>query len=154
MLRGVLDLSPARIQPLREAVRTLADAGARLEQARALVELGSALFARGEVAPAREALAAGLDLADRCGALALCRRARSELVAAGARPRRNARRGPHALTPGERRTVLMAAEGMTNREIAQALFVSVKTVEGQLAAAYPKLGVHTRRELAGALSNG
>ena len=151
MLRGMLDPSPARIQPLREAVQTLTDAGARLEQARALVELGTALLARGERVEAREALQAGLDLADRCGGLALCRRARAELVAAGARPRRNARQGPGALTPGERRTALMAAEGMGNREIAQALFVSVKTVEGQLAAAYLKLGIHNRRELPGAL---
>ena len=152
LLRGMLDPSPAGVQFLREAVQTLTDAAARLEQARALVELGSALFARGEVASAREALGGGLDLADRCGGLALCRRARAELIAAGARPRRNARQGPDALTPAERRTALMAAEGMANREIAQALFVSVKTVEGQLAAAYPKLGVHNRRELAGALS--
>jgi DNA-binding CsgD family transcriptional regulator len=151
MLRGMLDPSPTGVDALREAVEVFVAASARLEQARALVELGTALLARGQSVEGREALQAGLDLADRCGGLALCRRARSELVAAGARPRRNARQGPGALTPAERRTALMAAEGMANREIAQALFVSVKTVEGQLAAAYLKLGVHNRRELPGAL---
>jgi DNA-binding CsgD family transcriptional regulator len=151
MLRGMVDASDRRIELLREAVDTLDAAAAHLEQARALVELGIALLARGEVASARRTLGAGLDLADRCGAVALCQRARTELIAAGARPRRNALRGADALTPAERRTALMAAEALTNKQIAQALFVSVKTVEGQLAAAYSKLGVHRRGELARAI---
>ena len=48
----------------------------------------------------------------------------------------------------------MAASGMTNREVAQALFVSTKTVETQLSQAYSKLGIGSRAELAGALSGG
>jgi DNA-binding CsgD family transcriptional regulator len=152
VLRGMVDPDPPGAEALYEAVKVLESASARLEQARALVELGGTLLARGQRVEAREVLGAGLDLAHRCGGVALTRRARAELIAAGARPRRSLRHGPGALTPGERRTALMAADGMANREIAQALFVSVKTVEGQLAAAYLKLGVHNRRELPGALS--
>ncbi len=77
--------------------------------------------------------------------------ARAELVATGARPRRDALSGPAALTPAELRTARMAVGGLTNREIAQALFVSAKTVEAQLSHAYAKLAIHSRSELAIAL---
>jgi DNA-binding CsgD family transcriptional regulator len=56
-----------------------------------------------------------------------------------------------ALTPSERRIAEMAAEGMSNPEIAQALFVTRKTVEAHLAGAYRKLDIRSRGELAGAL---
>ena len=58
---------------------------------------------------------------------------------------------PAALTPSETRVARMAAEGMTNRDIAQALFVTPKTVEVHLSNAYRKLGVRSRRELQAAL---
>lgn len=132
---------------LREAVDTLDQSGARLEHARALVNLGIGLRSRGEPEAAREPLTEGLDLAHRCGAVLLAEQARSELVATGARPRREAMSGPAALTPAELRTARMAAEGLTNREIAQALFVSTKTVEWQLSHAYSKLGIKGRGEL-------
>jgi DNA-binding CsgD family transcriptional regulator len=74
-------------------------------------------------------------------------------VAAGARPRREALSGPGALTPAELRTARMAAEGMTDREIAQGLFVSAKTVETHLSHAYAKLGIERRAELSAALSD-
>ena len=92
-----------------------------------------------------------MDLADRCGALALVRRAREELALAGARPRRERIAGPEALTGSELRIVQMAARGMTNREIAQTLFVSLRTVETHLTHAYQKLEIGSRSELAGAL---
>ena len=87
----------------------------------------------------------------RCGALRLAGRAREELVAAGARPRRAALSGRDALTPSERRVAQLAADGMTNREIAQALFVTEKTVETHLGRAFMKLGVRSRKQLAQAL---
>jgi DNA-binding CsgD family transcriptional regulator len=59
--------------------------------------------------------------------------------------------GPAALTPSERRVAEIAADGASNREIAQALFVTTKTVEVHLTSAYRKLGVRGRAELAGHL---
>ncbi|MGZ4274848.1 MAG: LuxR C-terminal-related transcriptional regulator, partial [Solirubrobacteraceae bacterium] len=150
--RGGLDAGPEGLEQLREAVALLEDSPAALERARALVNLGSGLRRRDESVAARELLAAGLDLAHRCGAVALAETARAELVATGARPRRASLRGPGALTPAELRTAEMAARGMSNREVAQALFVSTKTVETQLSQAYAKLGISSRAELAVALS--
>lgn len=82
----------------------------------------------------------------------LVERARAELRAAGARPRREALGGVESLTPSERRVAGMAAEELTNREIAQAHFVTSKTVEVHLSNAYRKLEIRSRRELVGALS--
>jgi DNA-binding CsgD family transcriptional regulator len=72
-------------------------------------------------------------------------------VATGARPRRTAAAGRDGLTPSELRAAEMAASGQTNREIAQALFVTEKTVETHLGRAFMKLGVHSRKHLAQAL---
>jgi DNA-binding CsgD family transcriptional regulator len=148
-LAGTLDPGEER---LREAVTLLGRSPARLEHARALVDLGAWLAAHGERRRAREPLSEALDRAHRLGAVALADRARAELVATGARPRRRARRGREALTPAELRTARMAAAGRTNREIAQSLFVSARTVEAQLHQAYAKLGISARGELATALS--
>jgi DNA-binding CsgD family transcriptional regulator len=149
---GTLDDGPAGLAQLQEAVALLSDSPARLARARALVDLGIGLRHRGEAVAAREPLSAGLDLAHRCGAVALAEVARAALVATGARPRRASRSGPGSLTPAELRTAEMAASGMSNREIAQALFVSTKTVETQLSQAYAKLGIGSRAELAQALT--
>src|SRR5262249_27161641 len=78
------------------------------------------------------------------GADALAGRVRQELYAAGARPRTTALRGPDALTPSERRVADRAAAGQTNRAIAEALFVTPKTVELHLRNAYRKLGARNR----------
>jgi DNA-binding NarL/FixJ family response regulator len=102
-------------------------------------------------AEARDVLAAGLELAHACGATALAERTRTELLATGARPRRVARRGVDALTPSEGRVARMASEGQTNREIAQALYVTPKTVEVHLSSAYRKLDIRSRRDLPSAL---
>ena len=149
---GGLDGGAEGLAALREAVALLDDSPARLARAQALVNLGIGLRRRDEGLAAREPLAAGLDLAYQCGAVALADTARTELVATGARPRRASLRGPGSLTPAELRTAEMAASGMSNREIAQALFVSTKTVETQLSQAYSKLGIGSRAELAAALT--
>jgi DNA-binding CsgD family transcriptional regulator len=73
------------------------------------------------------------------------------LLASGARPRRDELRGRDALTASERRIAMLASEGRSNREIAQALFVTVRTVETHLTHAYIKLGIERREHLAGAL---
>jgi DNA-binding NarL/FixJ family response regulator len=77
---------------------------------------------------------------------------RSELYATGARPRTTALAGVESLTARELRVATLAADGQTNREIAQALFVTPKTVEVHLSSAYRKLDIRSRRELAGALA--
>ncbi len=136
---------------LAEAVDVLSGSDALLERAYALADWGAALRRQNERARAREPLATALELAERCGAEQLAERARVELVATGARPRRAMRRGLEALTPSERRVAGLAAGGRTNREIAQALFVTPKTVEVHLSHAYRKLGVNSRSQLAGAL---
>ncbi len=140
------------IELLRQAVTVLERTPARLEQARALTDLGAALRRAGRRADAREPLRRGLDLARRCGATALAERAHGELLSAGARPRRLVLSGIDALTASERRVADLAAEGLTNREIAQALFVTEKTVEGHLAHAYQKLDIGSRSQLRGVLS--
>ena len=98
------------------------------------------------------AIAAGVDLAVRCGAAPLAERVRTDLLIAGARPRRAGLSGVAALTTNERRVAAMAAAGSSNREIAQALYVSHKTVEKHLSAAYRKLGVGGRGDLTTALA--
>ena len=134
---------------LREAVEVLASSEARLEHAHALADLGAALLGEDHRVAARTPLLEALDLASDCGASALEERARAGLIAAGARPRRARTSGRDALTPREQRLVEMAASGMTNREIAEALFITKKTVESHLAHAFRKLGVSSRAELRG-----
>jgi DNA-binding CsgD family transcriptional regulator len=117
-----------------------------------LVDLGAALRAGNQRSAAREPLLEGLALAARCGAWALERRARTELAAIGVRPRTTARSGADALTPSERRVAELAAARDTNREIAQALFVTEKTVETHLGRSFRKLDITSRRQLAYALA--
>jgi len=133
---------------LEKSAAELERAGARLELAYTLVELGAALRRGGQRREAREPLARGADLAERCGAGALADRSATELRATGARPRRRLLTGLESLTASERRVAQMAVSGMTNRDIAQALFVTVKTVETHLGRLYRKLGIHSRAELA------
>jgi DNA-binding CsgD family transcriptional regulator len=86
------------------------------------------------------------------GAKPLATVARDELRATGARPRRAAFSGADALTPAELRVAQFAAQGLTNAQIAQDLFVTTKTVQTHLAHAYRKLDITSRRELADALA--
>ncbi len=139
------------IAGLGRAVELLAASPARLEHARALADLGAAQRRANRPAEARETLRSALDMARRCGATALAERAHGELLATGARPRRIYLRGVDSLTASERRVAAMAAEGWSNPEIAQALFVTRKTVETHLGHVYTKLGIGSRGELAPAL---
>jgi DNA-binding CsgD family transcriptional regulator len=141
------------IELLQDAVAVLESSYARLEHARALIDLGAALRRRRRRTDARKPLHEALDLAHRCGATALVTRARDELAATGARPRRLVLSGIDALTASERRIARMAAEGLSNKEIAQALFVTVKTVETHLGHAYQKLDIASRSDLPQALAH-
>jgi DNA-binding CsgD family transcriptional regulator/tetratricopeptide (TPR) repeat protein len=137
---------------LHEAVDVLADSPAKLEHAKARTELGAALRRAKHRAQAREQLRHALELATLCGATPLAARAETELLATGARPRRISLSGVASLTPSERRVAQMAADGPTNREIAQALFVTPRTVEVHLTSIYRKLDINSRAQLAAALA--
>jgi DNA-binding CsgD family transcriptional regulator len=136
---------------LRRAAGVLERCPSRLEQARTLADLGAALRRLNRRAEAREPLRRAVELAYQCGATVLLERAREELKATGARPRRIVRTGVDALTPTERRIATMASQGMSNPEIAQALFVTRKTVEAHLGNAYRTLGISSRTDLPVAL---
>jgi DNA-binding CsgD family transcriptional regulator len=150
---GVVAGGDKGLELLREAVDALRESEAELELAHALCDLGGSLLAEDHRLVARETLTEALDHAHRCGADALEEVARERLVATGARPRRASARGSDALTPRERRIASMAAEGLTNREIAEAQFITTKTVETHLGRAYRKLGISSRGELAGTLGD-
>ncbi|HME69334.1 MAG TPA: LuxR C-terminal-related transcriptional regulator, partial [Myxococcota bacterium] len=135
------------LELLGDSVAALRHSPALLERAHSLAELGAALRRDGRRADAREPLTQALDLAARCGARPLATRVREELRAAGARPRRAWRTGLEALSPRELHVVRLAAEGRSNREIAQQLYVTLKTIEGHLARAYTKLGIERRSQL-------
>ena len=137
---------------LREAVEVAAASGAFIQHARALVDFGAALRRGNQRAEAREVLRKGAELAYRAGTAALVERANEELAATGARPRKDPVGGLYSLTASERRVAELAAQDKSNKEIAQALFVTVKTVEVHLSSAYRKLTISSRRELASALA--
>jgi DNA-binding CsgD family transcriptional regulator len=136
---------------LTEAVAIAEASEARIEHCRALLELGAVLRRVGRRTDAGRALGEALELARTCGARLLQERAQAELEVAGTRVQRAARRGADALSPSERRVVGLAIEGLSNRQIAEALFVTRKAVEWHLGNAYRKLDVRSRGELAGAL---
>jgi DNA-binding CsgD family transcriptional regulator len=119
---------------------------------RALADLGAALRRSGRRRDAQPPQRQALDLADRCGGKVVAEQARAELVIIGARPRRERISGLQALTPSERRVAQLAAEGLTNRQIAQALFVSHPTVVTHLGHCCQKLGIGSRDQLAAALA--
>jgi DNA-binding NarL/FixJ family response regulator len=145
--------APAERTPLLErATALLADSPNQLEHTRALVDLGAAMRRANRRADARHPLRRALELADSGGMRLLARRARHELHAAGARPRRAALSGVESLTPAEHRVVTLAAHGHSNREIAERLYVTPRTVETHLTHAFQKLDISTRTQLTECLS--
>lgn len=149
---GVVEGGEAGEAHLIEAIEVLEASPAKLARARALYELGASLRRRNQRVEGRDYLRRALELATACGAGGLIDQARDELLATGARPRTTALSGAEALTPSESRVARMAADGLTNREIAQALFVTPKTVEVHLGSAYRKLGISSRLQLTDALA--
>ncbi|MBV9367552.1 MAG: AAA family ATPase [Solirubrobacterales bacterium] len=149
---GLIEGGDRGLELLREAVDTLAHSQSPLELARALSDYGTALRRAGRRVPARAELERALDLSHHCGARRIANQARAELIAAGAKPRRDAITGRDALTPAELRVARLAAQGLTNREIAQALFITTKTAKAHLNRVYRKLGITRRGQLADALT--
>lgn len=146
-LRG-LGLATDDPDPLERSVTHLRRSTARLELARSLVEFGTALRRGRRLREARPPLREAMDLARACGAVALARRAEDELGASGER-----HSAAGELTASELRVARMAAAGRANREIADALGVTQRTVEVHLTRSYRKLGLRNRRGLTEALGD-
>ena len=144
----------AGVDHLEEACALLERAPARLERAKALAALGATMRRARRPTEARQPLREALELAEICGATALVESTRAEIYATGARPRATALHGVGSLTASERRVADFAADGLSNRDIAQTLYVTPKTVEVHLTNAYRKLEIGSRRELAAALAGG
>ncbi|MCW7985470.1 LuxR family transcriptional regulator [Streptomyces platensis subsp. clarensis] len=137
---------------LAEAVTVLRTTPARLELARACHDFGVALLRRDDKRGARGALRDGLDLAVGCGATALAARLEERLHLAGGRVARSGSQGIRGLTAGEERVCTLAAQGYSNKQIAELLVVSLRTVETHLTGAYRKLGITGRPQLAAAMA--
>jgi DNA-binding CsgD family transcriptional regulator len=149
---GTLTPGAAGVKLLEQAVAELERSPRRLELARALVALGSALRRGRRRAAARAPLTQAMKIADQCGAIPLAEQARDELRATGARPRRLALSGVQSLTPSELRVARLAATGATNRHIAQELYVTLPTVETHLRHVFQKLDLTSRHQIADALA--
>ena len=141
-----------RLPLLQQACDILSESPAKLEHARALVDLGAALRRANRRTEARRPLSLAVDLAQRGGLRLISRRAKTELLAAGARPRRDLLTGPGALTPAEYRVAALAATGHSNRDIAEQLYVTLRTVETHLTHAFQKLDITTRSQLPAAMA--
>ncbi len=150
--QGLVEGGDHGLALLAEAVQVLEQSQAPVDLARALTDYGAALRRAGQRAQARAQLERGLDLAHHWGARRIAGQARAELVIAGAKPRRDAITGRDALTASELRVARLAAEGMTNREIAQALFITTKTAAVHLSHVYRKLDISRRSQLPDALA--
>lgn len=149
--RGRAADGDAAFELLERAVASLEASALTLERGWALHELGAALRRAGRQREARDPLRQALDLATGAGATRLADDAREELLAAGGRPRREVLSGPESLTPSERRVAELAASGLSNREVAETLWVARKTVEVHLGRVYAKLGIRSRSQLPAAL---
>jgi DNA-binding CsgD family transcriptional regulator len=145
--RGLLAAAARRIDDALDAFgRALAEHDAVLlpfDRARTLLALGATLRRAKRKADARRALEEAIAAFDSLGAAAFAARARSELERIGGRPPSKG-----GLTPTERQIAELVAEGRSNKEVAAALFVSVKTVEANLSRTYAKLGIRSRAGLA------
>jgi DNA-binding CsgD family transcriptional regulator len=148
---GLVADGDERLALLREAVTVLEHSAARLELAYALTDLGVQLSRERQRVAGRDALRTAIRLAGECGASTLTERARAELHAGPGRRARAEVTGPAALTAAEWRVCREAVAGHTNRELAQALFVTEKTIERHLSSAYQKLGIRSRVQIATAI---
>ncbi|MGW1163667.1 helix-turn-helix transcriptional regulator [Streptomyces sp. NPDC002513] len=150
--RGILTPGDPGIDELTEAVRLLDGTPGRLEHARAEYELGRMLLARDDSGRARERLRRAIDIAVLCGDRLLLDQALPALSEAGGRLRRSTESRTAALSGNERQVAEKAAGGATNRQIAEMLFLTQRTVEFHLTNVYQKLGINGRDELAAALT--
>ncbi|BCL17273.1 helix-turn-helix transcriptional regulator [Micromonospora sagamiensis] len=139
-----------RVRHLRGAVRLLRQCGDRVELAHALTDLGHAYQQAGDLRQAREVSRCARVVADECGI---------PVLRPTARPTRNGAGDPGdesmvlltGLNDTESRVATLAAQGHTNREIAEKMFLTVSAIEQRLTRIYRKLDVTSRSELAARL---
>ena len=147
--QGLAAAQDAFDAPLQRSVATFAELGVRLEEARSRLCHGERLRRAGRRVQARAQLRAALALFERMRCEPWVERTESELRASGETLRA---RGPGSpvdeLTPQELQVATLAAAGLSNKEAAARLFLSVKTIEAHLHRTYRKLGVRSRAELA------
>ncbi|MET9914622.1 AAA family ATPase [Streptomyces sp. NPDC006476] len=136
------------LELLSDAVDALEQSPARVELAYTLNEFGAACQRLARQDTARSSLQRALALAEECSASCLADRVRGTLRLVGGRLRKAGASGARLLTPSEHRVAELAAQGQTNREISEALFVTRRTVEVHLTSAYRKLEISGRSELA------
>ncbi|WP_326643755.1 helix-turn-helix transcriptional regulator [Nonomuraea fuscirosea] len=152
-LRGLLLAgrnAPAQAEEAFVRALSLVEAGVcPLEEARVLLDLGRLLRRTGRRKVAAERLGAARAIFERLGARPLAERCGKELEACGMEPPATARLG---LTPQELSTATLVAGGLTNRQIARELLISVKTVEYHIGKIYTKLGISSRVALAAKLA--
>jgi DNA-binding CsgD family transcriptional regulator len=146
-LLALCEPADRRGELLADAVGFLEDSPARLELARARGSLGVSMLRAGRKTDGQALLRQALEGASRCGATALAETLHDELRVSGARPRRLMFSGLESLTASELRVAELAASGLSNRQIAQQLFITLKTVENHLMNAYRKLDIQSRRQL-------
>jgi DNA-binding NarL/FixJ family response regulator len=150
---AIVELASHHSDSAAEALTMAADAygelGLAFDRARTLLALGSAERRNRKWGAARGSLESAANEFERLGCIGWAEQARSELERVGAR--RPA--GEGKLTSAEERVVALAADGLSNKEIAATLVVTVHTVEVHLSHAYTKLGVRSRRQLAQAMTS-
>jgi DNA-binding CsgD family transcriptional regulator len=134
----------AALAALEQAAAEYGLLGLRFDRARTVLTLGRAQRRAKKWGAARASLEQAVAELDELGSPGWADQARSELERVGGRRRQPA----GELTSAEQRVVELAAEGLANKEIAQTLFVSVRTVEVHLKHAYAKLGIRSRTQLA------
>jgi DNA-binding CsgD family transcriptional regulator len=144
---GTIEGGQGGHERLLAAIADLDALGAELDAARARLDLGMLRRRLRRPRDARRPLSEAVDICGRLGARRLAAEAEEQLRLAGGRPRRLALSGVGSLTPAQRRVAELAAQGLTNPEVAQALFVSVRTVETHLTATYGKLEIDSREQL-------
>jgi DNA-binding CsgD family transcriptional regulator len=127
---------------LEHAVAEHEEVGDPFGRARALLAVGVVRRRLRQKRPAREAIKAAVELFEEIGADGWAVKARAELGRLGGRKR------AEGLTPAERRVADLVAEGRTNRQVAEALFLGERTVASHLTHIYAKLGIRSRTELA------
>jgi DNA-binding CsgD family transcriptional regulator/tetratricopeptide (TPR) repeat protein len=133
---------------LEAAVEALQHGPSPLALAKGLLDLGAEVRRRGERTASRALLARAYELATGCGSVLVADEARKELGSSARRVSTTPGTGTASLTPSERRIADLAVAGHTNREIAQQLFLSPKTVETHLSSVFRKLDIRSRRRLA------
>jgi DNA-binding CsgD family transcriptional regulator/tetratricopeptide (TPR) repeat protein len=151
--RGLLATESEIVPLFDEALRCHALTPDAFETARTLMAYGQRLRRTRNRVLAREQLRAAVEAFDRLDAAPWAEQARTELTATGETARRRDPSTIDDLTPQELQIALVLAGGKTTREAAAALFLSPKTIEYHLRHVYMKLGIHSREELAQALSS-